>query len=92
MNGAESLVHTAVAAGVRVCFANPGTTELALVAAPTTSAAIGRCWACTRTCAPARPTDTRASPVPPQTLFTSARPRERRPRTFTTRGARARRW
>jgi acetolactate synthase-1/2/3 large subunit len=33
MNGAESLVHTAVAAGVRVCFANPGTTELDLVAA-----------------------------------------------------------
>jgi len=33
MNGAESLVHTAVAAGVRVCFANPGTTELDLVRA-----------------------------------------------------------
>ncbi len=33
MNGAESLVHTAVDAGVRVCFANPGTTELALVKA-----------------------------------------------------------
>jgi len=33
MNGAESLVRTAVAAGVEVCFANPGTTEMALVAA-----------------------------------------------------------
>ena len=33
MNGAESLVHTAAAAGVRVCFANPGTTELAIVKA-----------------------------------------------------------
>jgi acetolactate synthase I/II/III large subunit len=33
MNGAESLVHTAIAAGVRVCFANPGTTELDLVKA-----------------------------------------------------------
>ncbi len=33
MNGAENLVRTAVAAGVEVCFANPGTTEMALVAA-----------------------------------------------------------
>src|SRR4051812_19377947 len=33
MNGAECLGRTAAAAGVRVCFANPGTTELPLVAA-----------------------------------------------------------
>jgi acetolactate synthase-1/2/3 large subunit len=33
MNGAESLIRTAVAAGVEVCFANPGTTEMPLVAA-----------------------------------------------------------
>jgi len=33
MNGAESLVRTALRAGVGVCFANPGTTELPLVAA-----------------------------------------------------------
>ena len=33
MNGAEGLVRTALAAGVEVCFANPGTTEMALVAA-----------------------------------------------------------
>jgi len=33
MNGAESLIATAVAAGVNVCFANPGTTEMPLVAA-----------------------------------------------------------
>src|SRR5215470_14221714 len=33
MNGAESLIRTAVAAGVEVCFANPGTTEMALVSA-----------------------------------------------------------
>ncbi|MBV8361131.1 MAG: acetolactate synthase large subunit, partial [Deltaproteobacteria bacterium] len=33
MNGAESLIRTALAAGVEVCFANPGTTEMALVAA-----------------------------------------------------------
>ncbi|HEY2664751.1 MAG TPA: acetolactate synthase large subunit [Candidatus Binataceae bacterium] len=33
MNGAESLIGTAVAAGINVCFANPGTTEMPLVAA-----------------------------------------------------------
>ncbi|MGH7931891.1 MAG: acetolactate synthase large subunit [Candidatus Binataceae bacterium] len=33
MNGAESLIQTALAAGVEVCFANPGTTEMPLVAA-----------------------------------------------------------
>src|SRR5215813_8215873 len=33
MNGAESLVRTAVAAGVELCLANPGTTEMPLVAA-----------------------------------------------------------
>lgn len=31
MNGAESLLRTAVAAGVEICFANPGTTEMPLV-------------------------------------------------------------
>src|SRR5689334_13645448 len=33
MNGAESLIHTAVAAGLNVCFANPGTTEMPMVRA-----------------------------------------------------------
>jgi acetolactate synthase-1/2/3 large subunit len=33
MNGAESLMRTAAAAGVEVCFANPGTTEMPLVSA-----------------------------------------------------------
>jgi acetolactate synthase-1/2/3 large subunit len=33
MNGAEMLIRTALAAGVEVCFANPGTTEMPLVAA-----------------------------------------------------------
>ncbi len=33
MNGAESLLRTAAASGIRICFANPGTTELPLVAA-----------------------------------------------------------
>ena len=33
MNGAESLVHTLIAGGVKVCFANPGTSEMHFVAA-----------------------------------------------------------
>lgn len=33
MNGAESLISTLVAAGVNVCFANPGTTEMPMVRA-----------------------------------------------------------
>jgi acetolactate synthase I/II/III large subunit len=33
MNGAESLIRTALAAGVEVCLANPGTTEMPLVTA-----------------------------------------------------------
>src|SRR5512139_807486 len=33
MNGAESLMRTARQAGIEVCFANPGTTEMQLVAA-----------------------------------------------------------
>jgi acetolactate synthase-1/2/3 large subunit len=33
MNGAELLIKTAIGAGINVCFANPGTTELPIVAA-----------------------------------------------------------
>jgi acetolactate synthase-1/2/3 large subunit len=33
MNGAESLVRTLVAAGIKTCFTNPGTSEMHLVAA-----------------------------------------------------------
>ncbi len=33
MNGAESLISTLVGAGVKVCFANPGTTEMPMVQA-----------------------------------------------------------
>jgi acetolactate synthase-1/2/3 large subunit len=33
MNGAEAIVRTALASGIDVCFANPGTTEMPLVAA-----------------------------------------------------------
>lgn len=31
MNGADAIKHTAARAGIDVCFANPGTTELYLV-------------------------------------------------------------
>ena len=33
MNGAEALIETLFKGGVRVCFANPGTSEMQLVAA-----------------------------------------------------------
>ena len=33
MNGAEILIKTAVKAGIKICFTNPGTTELPLVSA-----------------------------------------------------------
>ena len=33
MNGAHALIRTLVAAGVDVCFANPGTSEMHFVAA-----------------------------------------------------------
>ena len=33
MNGAESLMNTAAEAGIRVCFANAGTTELPMLVA-----------------------------------------------------------
>ena len=33
MNGAEIMVKTALAAGIEICFSNPGTTEIPLVAA-----------------------------------------------------------
>ncbi len=33
MNGAESLVRTLTGAGIEVCFANPGTSEMHFVAA-----------------------------------------------------------
>jgi acetolactate synthase-1/2/3 large subunit len=33
MNGAQSLIHTLVNCGVRLCFANPGTSEMHFVAA-----------------------------------------------------------
>jgi acetolactate synthase-1/2/3 large subunit len=33
VNGAEALIRTAAACGIEICFANPGTTEMQLVAA-----------------------------------------------------------
>ena len=43
MNGAQALVRTLVGAGVDVCFANPGTSEMHVVAALTT---YRRCAGC----------------------------------------------
>ncbi len=33
MNGAEQLIRTLVAGGIKVCFANPGTSEMHFCAA-----------------------------------------------------------
>ena len=44
MNGAESLVETLLASGVRVCFANPGTSEMHFVTAPDTHPVSVRGW------------------------------------------------
>ena len=33
MNGADSLIRTLVAGGVNICFSNPGTSEIHIVAA-----------------------------------------------------------
>ena len=43
MNGADLLVRTAVASGVEVCFANPGTTEIPIVMALDSTPGIKTC-------------------------------------------------
>ena len=40
MNGADALVSASRAAGIEVCFANPGTTEMAMVDALTRTKAM----------------------------------------------------
>ena len=42
-SGAESLVQTFVDAGVRVCFTNPGTSEMHFVAALDSNPQMRRC-------------------------------------------------
>ena len=44
-SGAESLVQTFVDAGVNVCFANPGTSEMHFVAALDSNPEMRWCWA-----------------------------------------------
>ena len=56
MTGAEMIFKTAADAGVEICFANPGTTELALVAALTQSKTSGLCWDSLKVSVPERPT------------------------------------
>ena len=55
MNGAELLVKTAIGAGIKVCFANPGTTELPIVMALDKRPGSGRFWDSSRVFAPVRP-------------------------------------
>jgi hypothetical protein len=63
MNGAENLLQTLVEAGLEVCFANPGTSEMHLVSAIGNSDPCGRCCACSRGSLPAPPTATPAWPT-----------------------------
>jgi acetolactate synthase-1/2/3 large subunit len=46
MNGAEALIQTLKDCGVDVCFANPGTSEMQLVAAIDGSTGCAPFWAC----------------------------------------------
>ena len=56
MNGAESIIQSARSCGIDVCFANPGTTEIPLVAALDAVGESGRSCACSRGCAPVQRT------------------------------------
>ena len=64
MNGAQALIRTLVDAGVDVCFANPGTSEMHFVAALDDVPEMrGGARACSRAWPPARPTATPAWPA-----------------------------
>ena len=62
MTGAESVLRTLSAGGVQACFANPGTSEMHLVAALDRCARCGRCSRCSRGSRRARPTATAGWP------------------------------
>ena len=51
MTGGEAAVRTLAAAGVEVCFANPGTAELAFVTALDVVRGVRPCSASSRECA-----------------------------------------
>ena len=54
MNGAESLIRSFTAAGVNVCFANPGTSEMHLVQAVDAVQRCGQCYHCSKASARAQ--------------------------------------
>jgi hypothetical protein len=64
MNGAESLIRTLVSVEVRVCFTNPGTSEMHLVAALGPGGgneSVGFCWeSCTVIAVPQGPSFSQA--------------------------------
>ena len=60
MNGAEALVAAAVKHGLKVCFANPGTTEMPLVQAMDSMPGLRGISACMRMWRPEQPTATAA--------------------------------
>jgi acetolactate synthase I/II/III large subunit len=60
MNGAESLIRTLLAGGVDTCFANPGTSEIHIVAALDRIPKCVACSACLKALSRERPTAMRA--------------------------------
>ena len=78
MNGAEALIRTAVSAGVDLCLANPGTTEMQLVAALDAAPGIRAVLALFEgVCTGAADGYARMTVRPALTRSTSARVRER---------------
>lgn len=63
MNGAQLIVKAAVASGIEYCFANPGTTEIPLVAAMASAPALKPVLSLFEGSAPAPPTATGALPA-----------------------------
>ena len=59
MNGAESLMQTLSGAGVEICFTNPGTTEMHLLAALDQVPAMQAVLVFLKASAPGRPTGMR---------------------------------
>lgn len=90
MNGAQSLIRTLADAGVEVCFANPGTSEMHFVAALDSVPGMRGVLGLFEGSSPAPRTATRGSPGSrPRRCCTSARVSATGWRTCTTRAARA---
>ncbi|MDC3328847.1 thiamine pyrophosphate-binding protein [Pseudomonadales bacterium] len=63
MNGARSLIQSLLNAGVEVCFANPGTSEMHLVQAMDASLRSEGFYVCLKAFAQGRPMVMPGSPV-----------------------------